>query len=223
MCLGIGRALSQLYLGRADTTVIATVRNLEHSSVDKLRSLPVATNSRLITIKIDSASPTDAEEAVQILKSQYKITKLDTLIANAGIGNWMSAAETTPSELEDHLKINTVGPFILYTTTKQLLLNSKNPKFIVISTELASIGMIKDRPLPALAYGVSKAAINYLVVKLHHEESSLIAVPIHPGWVKTGPGNRLAVAAGMEEAPLTLQQSATGLFEQLKWNFLISA
>lgn len=179
--VGIGKALLQLYLGLPNTTVIVGIRDPGHPSADDIRHLPVAANSHLIIIKIDSASSTDAQAAIDILESQHGIKKIDTLIANAGIANWAAAAQTTVSELEDHLKINAVGPFALYSAARRLLSNSKTPKFIVISTELGSFGLMKERPLPAIAYGASKAAVNYLVVKLHHEEPDLIALPIHPG------------------------------------------
>jgi NAD(P)-dependent dehydrogenase (short-subunit alcohol dehydrogenase family) len=37
--------------------------------------------------------------------------------------------------------------------------------------------------LPVTAYGSSKAAVNYIVRKIHFENPDLIAFPIHPGYV----------------------------------------
>ncbi|KAF4457932.1 hypothetical protein F53441_285 [Fusarium austroafricanum] len=68
---GIGRALLELYLNRPDTTVIAAIRDLGHSSPDEISALPMAGNSRLVTAKIDSESHTDASTAVQVLKSKF--------------------------------------------------------------------------------------------------------------------------------------------------------
>ena len=36
-------------------------------------------------------------------------------------------------------------------------------------------------PVPGLAYGVSKTAVNFMVRKLHFEHDGLIAAAIHPG------------------------------------------
>jgi norsolorinic acid ketoreductase len=64
---------------------------------------------------------------------------------------------------------------------RQLLLASKTPRFVVVSTELGSIGFQSQRPIPDVAYGMSKAAVNFFVNKIHPEEEAIIAFPIHPG------------------------------------------
>ncbi|KAI8663509.1 hypothetical protein NCS57_00952200 [Fusarium keratoplasticum] len=213
---GIGRDLLKLYLNLPQTTAIAAVRNLAHPSVDDLRSLPVASGSRLIVVKIDSAFLEDPKDAVAVLRNEHGITQLDTIIANAGIGkDWSLVAQTDIAEVEDHFKINSVGPFTLYLATRSLLLASANPKFIVLSTELGSIGLQGERKIQDVAYGMSKAAVNFFVGKLHHEEPKLTAFPIHPGWVKTSLGNAIAETLGMKEAPTTQEQSAAGIFEQV--------
>jgi norsolorinic acid ketoreductase len=174
----------KLYLNLPQTTAIAAVRNLDHPSVEDLRSLPVSSGSRLIVVKIDSAFLEDPKDAVAVLRDQYGITQLDTVIANAGIGkDWSLVAQTDIAEVEDHFKINSVGPFALYLATRSLLLASENPKFVVLSTELGSIGLQGERKIQDVAYGMSKAAVNFFVGKLHHEEPKLTAFPIHPGSV----------------------------------------
>ncbi|KAH6873947.1 hypothetical protein B0T10DRAFT_610904 [Thelonectria olida] len=214
---GIGRNLLKLYLNRPNTTAIAAVRDIGHPSVEEIRGLPVASGSRLITIKIDSASLTDPEDAVKALQSHYGFTKLDTVIANAGIGkDWNLVAKTPISEVEDHLRINSVGPFALYLAVRSLLLTSSNPRFVVVSTTLGSIGLQNEMKIQDAAYGMSKAAVNFFVGKVHHEEPTLIAFPIHPGWVSTDLGNAIAVTLGMKEAPNTQEQSADGIFKQVE-------
>jgi norsolorinic acid ketoreductase len=136
----------------------------------------------LIVVKIDNDSLTDAEDAAETLKTEYGINKLDTVIANAGIGKHFDLIEKTPiAEVEDHFKTNAVGPVTLYLAMRPLLLASTKPRFVVISTVLGSIGGQGDRKIPDVAYGMSKAAVNFFVSKLHHEEQGIIAFPIHPG------------------------------------------
>ena len=92
------------------------------------------------------ASSADAETAVEKLQSQFGITKLDTVIANAGIGkHWDIIARTPIQEVEDHLQTNSVGPFNLYLAVISLLLASQKPRFVVISTVLGSIGLQGER------------------------------------------------------------------------------
>jgi norsolorinic acid ketoreductase len=162
--------------------VISAVRNDQDPTVNEIRKLPVANGSRHIVVKIDSNSSTDAEVAVEKLQSQFGITKLDTVIANAGIGkHWDIISRTPIQEVEDHLHTNSVGPFTLYLAVRSLLLASPKPRFVVISTVLGSIGLQYERTIPDVAYGMSKAAVNFFVGKLHHEEPRIISFPIHPG------------------------------------------
>ena len=141
----------------------------------------MGTNSRLVVVQIDSEVPSDAQRAVAELRASHGITKLDTVIANAGIGKfWGPVADTPVSEVDDHFRVNSAGPFVLYLATRTLLLESSQPRFVVISTELGSIAMQPERPIPDVAYGMSKAAVNFFVGKLHLEEPNLIAFPIHP-------------------------------------------
>jgi norsolorinic acid ketoreductase len=170
------------YLAQPSKIVISAVRDEQHPTVNEIRQLPVAAGSRHIIVKIDSNSPADAETAVKKLQSHFGITKLDTVIANAGIGkHWDVIARTPIAEVEDHLKTNSVGPVSLYLATRSLLLESQKPRFVVISTVLGSIGLQGERKIPDVAYGMSKAAINFFVSKLHHEEPGIISFPIHPG------------------------------------------
>jgi norsolorinic acid ketoreductase len=179
---GIGRELLKKYLAQPDRTVISAVRDTEHQTVNEIRQLPVAANSRHIVVKIDSNSLTDAEDAAKKLQSQFGITKLDTVIANSGIGKyWNVIAKTPIQEVEDHFRTNSIGPVTLYLAMRSLLLAAPKPRFVVVSTDLASIGLLGERPIPDVAYGMSKAAVNFFVAKLHHEEPGVIAFPIHPG------------------------------------------
>jgi NAD(P)-dependent dehydrogenase (short-subunit alcohol dehydrogenase family) len=70
-------------------------------------------------------------------------------------------------------------------------------------------------PLKSTAYGASKAAVNYIVRKIHFENPGLIAFPISPGWVQTDMGNHGATSHGMEKAPITIDQSIAGMLDKV--------
>ncbi|KAB5513514.1 hypothetical protein GE09DRAFT_1295088 [Coniochaeta sp. 2T2.1] len=76
---GLGRGFTEAFLARPNHTVIAAVRD---PSAASFSSLPVATGTRLVVVKTDSTSATDAFEAVKTLQDDG-ITKLDIVIANA--------------------------------------------------------------------------------------------------------------------------------------------
>ena len=181
-------------------------------------------------VHIDNLSEGSATDAVKDLQSKHGITKLDVVIANAGISNFYGPAISTPlSEVRNHFEVNAIGSLALFQATWPLLEAAPKPTFVVVSTGLASIGDMDGFPMPVAAYGASKAAINYITRKIHFENPNLIAFPISPGyetplrnffefygngscrWVQTEMGNAGASAAGMAEAPVTLRQSIDGI------------
>jgi norsolorinic acid ketoreductase len=179
---GIGKGLVAHYLGLSHNTVIAGVRNPDNPSSVALSSLPVGEGSKIILVKIENVSETDAHEAVKLLQSKFGITKIDVVLAVAGILNYYGLAKDTPTkEFIDHFHVNVVGPLLLFQATLPLLEAAKNPKFVTIGTFLGSIGEIRNAPFTVAAYGSSKAALHYLTVKIASENPKLIAFPIHPG------------------------------------------
>lgn len=176
---GIGLGLAASLLVRPNTTVIATVRSTTTSTIE-LRSLPTAAKSKLIVTILSSASDTDASAMISGL-SQHGITHIDTIIANAGAGETFESSLSTPlSELRQSFEINTLGPIKLFQATCSLLQKSTNPKLILISSSLGSIGVMEGN-VPSLAYGVSKAAANYFIRKVHFEHEEITALAVHPG------------------------------------------
>ena len=81
---GIGRGILETLALRPLTTVIAAVRDVPKSTSD-LSSVPLGQDSRIILVKIDAASETDALAAAEEIKTKHNITKIDTVIAGAGL------------------------------------------------------------------------------------------------------------------------------------------
>lgn len=178
--IGIGLGLVAHYLGLENTTVLAAVRN--PSNAAELSALKAGSGSKLIIVKIESSSTTDAADAVKLLKAKHGISHIDVVIANAGIGKYFGPALTTPiSEFEEHLKVNATGTLILFQAVHDLLTASDTPKFVAIGTPVGSIGEIENFPLASTAYGSSKAALHFLTRKLHFEHPEFIIFPITPG------------------------------------------
>ena len=70
----------------------------------------------------------------------------------------------------------------MYQVFYPLLSRSLNPKFFVSSTVSASTGLLDQiAAFPQLGYGMSKAAVNNLTRRIHFENSTITAVPFHPG------------------------------------------
>jgi norsolorinic acid ketoreductase len=205
---GIGLGFVQALAKRPDTVIYAAVRDPSNANeLQKLNSL----TKNIHIIKLESVSESDAKAAAEKIEniSGY----VDVVIANAGILKYQGPVVTTPiQEIRDHYEVNFVGPLILFQALYPLLKKSKSgaPKFVVISTVLGSIGDMY--PVPTTPYGASKAAINYVTKKIHqeHENDGLIAFPMHPGLVQTDLGNPFAKCIGMEQAPVTIEDSIQG-------------
>jgi norsolorinic acid ketoreductase len=185
---GLGKGFVSALLQRQNTTVIAGVRDPCSSTSKALRDLRTADGSNLIVVKIDSSSDTNAKEAVAELKSKHNIGHIDVVIANAAVV--APPAPVASASIEDfrtNFQVNAFAPMLLFQATWPLLQKSANPKFIGISTCLATISKMEDWSWSTVVYGSSKAAMNYIVRKMHFENERLVAFVVHPGYV-TSPG-----------------------------------
>nr|POE88363.1 norsolorinic acid ketoreductase [Quercus suber] len=213
---GIGKGLTAQLLSRPHAVVIAAVRNPTDSNSASLEQLPKATGSRLIVIGIDASAEADPANAVQQLKKDHGTSHVDVIVANAGISKHYGPVATAPlGEVMDHFTINSVGSLLLFQAFWPLLQQCSKPIFVAVSTGLASIADMEKLPMPVVAYGSSKAALNYIVRKIHFEHDSLIAFVINPGWVQTDMSNASAAANGLEEAPVTLEASVDGILSKI--------
>ncbi|KAJ4854395.1 short chain dehydrogenase domain-containing protein [Trichoderma breve] len=200
---GIGFQLARKFLSRDNTILIAAVRNPDNASSTKaLLELPHGTESSLIITKIDSLDTSSATSGLASISD--RIDHLDLVIANAGILDaYGPVMEMSLDDVSAHVAVNTLGPIALLQAAKSLLQNAANPRFVVISS---SIG----------AYGASKAAINYLMRRVHFEEKWLTSMVICPGWTQTDMGNTGAQKLNFgETAPVPLDVSVDGVFQEI--------
>ncbi|KAM5346295.1 hypothetical protein ACJ41O_009300 [Fusarium nematophilum] len=205
---GVGHALVQTYLARPNHIVIGSVRDVDAARSKGLEDLPAAPGSKLILVKIESASFTDPAEAVRELESMG-ITKLDIVIANAAIagGDVVAAAVGDAQDFANTLAVNVVGPLALFAATKPLLDHAAAPKWVSISSGVASMtnhdAMFTNmggRPM-GFGYGASKAALNHLSLNIHSENPKLTAIAVDPGFLDTDMGNRGAKLLGLDKPP----------------------
>lgn len=134
---GIGKGLLQRYLLQPNHVVIAANRDPSHTTSQSLNELPKSEGSRLIIVKVDASSETDAFEAVEQLQKSYGIDHLDLVIANAGMSNvWPTVAALKIADLQAHMEVMAYGVITLYQATRPLLKKSnKGPKFIPIGSK----------------------------------------------------------------------------------------
>ncbi|KAJ5675208.1 uncharacterized protein N7477_005142 [Penicillium maclennaniae] len=182
--VSIGKGLAAEYLAMSGTTVVATVRDASAQNASQLSSLPKGQNKRLIMVRLSLDAPSTVTEAIEQIQKQNLVHHVDIVIANAGICNhWGPVLHMNDSDLTSHFEINELGPLRLCRAAAPLLESSKEPRFVYLSSELASITGLENSSSLTAGYGISKVACNYLVKKLHEEHKALIAFSIDPGEV----------------------------------------
>jgi norsolorinic acid ketoreductase len=201
---GIGRGMFNHYVAQPNNTIIAAVRSV--SSAQSLLNVSRGNNTKVILTKIDSASTTDSYTAVEELKAKG-IERIDVVISAAGIAKLNTIEDMPLEEYMEVLQINAISVMLLYKATLPLLRAAPAPaRFVFISAAGGSLNDMPKYPYPN--YASSKALANVLVVKMGMENEWLISLCIHPGLVQTDMGNAGAKAFGLEEAPLSLEDSS---------------
>lgn len=83
------------------------------------------------------------------------------------------------SAIRSDFEINTLGPLVLYQAFANLLASSDSAggaKFVVISSLLGQIA--ESLPYTYNAYGLSKAAVNFIAKKIDQEVPGVISFPL---------------------------------------------
>ncbi|KAL1683355.1 hypothetical protein EV122DRAFT_201835 [Schizophyllum commune] len=215
---GIGLGLAKKIAARPDAVLFAGAR--DPTRANDLQALAAAHPDRVHIVKIVSADKADNAAAVE--KVKRVAGRLDVVVANAGISDcFLPALEVPREEIVRHVEINTNGPLVLFQATYTLLRESAKPKFIVVSSGMGSITFGASQPVNTYAYGASKAAVNWVTRKLHHDFPDFIIFPINPGGVDTDMAHEsLARDPGMEGLQkslntITTEDSARGILEQI--------
>lgn len=187
--IGIGRQIVAQLLLRPSTTVAATVRDTNHESAATLKLLPVASASKLVIVPLNSKDSKYSYDSLVHRLSHENVNALDIIIANAGtVANFKGILETDMDDAEQCFEVNTLGPLQLFQTCWPLLEKSDvndaaKKKFVLITSASASIEILEWESFPNVAYGMSKAAVNWLVKKISvdFKGAGLKVGIIHPG------------------------------------------
>ena len=194
----LGFNLVRRYLENGDT-VLASVRR-PSEALEALRA-EYPGRLHILTMDIaDTASVNAAAEAAARI-----VPCLDLVINNA-----TTASADTMKELPDFdldqiapaVNVGAVGPIRVLKAFLPLLHGSAMGALVVnISSEAGSIG--KCYRTYYLDYGTEKAALNMLTMTVHNwlkDDPNLNIICVHPGWIRTSPGNSAAPLDPYEHA-----------------------
>ncbi|KND94587.1 Norsolorinic acid ketoreductase, partial [Tolypocladium ophioglossoides CBS 100239] len=220
---GIGKQMVTDLLLRPATTVVATVRNPSHSTAQSLHDIPTADGSKLVILPLDDKVEAIGYSSLQSRLEERGVYHLDVVVANAGTpGGYDGTLNTKTDSALDCFQVNSIGPLQLFQACWPLLDNSDSAdparkKFVLVTSSVGSIEGLERENFPAVAYGMSKAAANWLTknISVEFKNKGLKVGIIHPGWVQTGMGQTLADAVGVKEPPMKVGDSAHHVIEQI--------
>jgi len=189
---GIGLALAT-QLAEAGAKVIGTARRPPEA-----KEL-AETGARVLELDVtDAASVAAFDEALGE-------TAVDLLINNAGVLLERGPILDEPDfeAVQRCFEVNAVGPMRVTHALIDNLLASDGPRVVNVSSRL---GSIEDNASGGfLGYRESKAAVNMFTRSLavEYAERGLVAICVHPGWVRTDMGG--------PSAPVEPEESARGM------------
>ncbi|HZS84135.1 MAG TPA: SDR family oxidoreductase [Stellaceae bacterium] len=155
--------------------------------------------------------------AVERLGAQLADEAIDLLIANAGISGprEMPAEHVDGEAWGEVFRVNAMAPLALAGAFRKQLARGGQKKAVAISSRMGSIA---ENPGGRVVYRSSKAALNMVWSCLAKENPELIAVVLHPGWVRTDMGGAGAPVlpadsvAGMRKVIAGLKPEDSGRF-----------
>ncbi|EJU05875.1 NADP-binding protein [Dacryopinax primogenitus] len=200
---GIGLGMVAQLAARDNVLVVAGVRRLD-TGVSELHALQARYPGKIRILKLLSTDKPNNEAAMAEIKKD--VGRLDVVIANAGIcSEFAPTLELSADAIREHHEVNVLGPLILFQCAYPLLSTTASaPKFVVISAGMGSFAIGPSILANMTAYGMSKAAVNWVAAKLHYEHPELgvfsesrrrdqsdadkeaqVTLAIHPGVVDT--------------------------------------
>ena len=194
---GLGLALVRQVLARGER-VVATCR--QPGKATALNALAGEYPGRLHVLPLDVAEPKSRAELVRELPLVLgEAGRIELLLNNAGVlhsGERFGHLEQ--ATLEESLRINAVGPFLLAEALAPHL--ADGAKVANLSSVMGSIATRVEFRSPG--YCASKAAQNMLNVQLARALAprGIVVLALHPGWVRTDMGGEAAELAPDEAA-----------------------
>jgi NAD(P)-dependent dehydrogenase (short-subunit alcohol dehydrogenase family) len=202
---GLGLEHARRYAERG-VRVFAAVRSV--ADADQLREIGTGSSGAVTVVAYDAANP----DGHRLLADAVGDTPVDMLLANAGImgGGAQMLDSIDTAEMLELFRVNSIAPLRLAQVFAGNVAASSRKLIAFQSSQMGSIG--DNRSGGYYAYRASKAALNMIAKGVANDLKSrgVVAVTLHPGWVKTRMGG--------SSAPLTVEQSVAGqqrLFDKL--------
>lgn len=190
---GIGLATAHALAKLGNSVLIGSRSQADGEAVaDSLRKEGLDVSS----VQLDLSNPASIDSAIAEIEKSGK--NVDVLVNNAGVYQNKQVLDLTDEEIADSLAVHLTGPIRLIRLVVPQMKANGNGRIVNVSSGWGSFG---EGMGGAGLYGITKAALNSLTVRLSQELPSEIKVnAMCPGWVQTRMGG--------ENADLTPEQAA---------------
>ena len=189
--------------------LFATCRSLALERNLELKTL-AEDNSNLHVLELEVNDENAINRVASEVDKKLEGTGLNLLINNAGIAGRVTLDETTADRMRDVFKTNVVAPLMLTKVLLPLLRRAVSSDGVSLKPVIVNIssrvGSVEDNTSGRrYAYRASKAALNMVTKSLSIDlaNDSIMAVALHPGWVKTDLGGPNGI--------ISTEESVTGL------------
>ncbi|KAF4271755.1 hypothetical protein LV164_007912 [Aspergillus fumigatus] len=202
-----------------DYHVIMGSRSLENgqNAVQAIQSSE-ATKGSLSSVQLDVTDPTSIASAAKQIEAQFG--RVDVLVNNAGV---FSQSHVTKTAMEETFAVNSIGPALVSEVCNPLLMKSARPYSIFISSILGSLSEAADPSssvhyYDGVAYRMSKAALDMLVVQQHKQFSlkGIRVFAVCPGLVRSnlrGMSEEDVSAGGRAGDPMVAAEMILGIIQ----------
>ncbi len=190
---GIGLAIAR-QLAELGNSVFLGSRDLKagQDAAESLRRL----NLDVVPVHIDLTNAATIDAAIDEIAKFGR--QVDTLVNNAGVLHEKPLLELTDAEIGDSIAVHLTGPLRLIRSLAPKMVARGYGRIVNVSSGWGAFAEGMGGPG---AYGVTKAALNALTVRLAKELPSTVKVnAMCPGWVRTRMGGRGATRTPDEGA-----------------------
>lgn len=180
---GIGLAIAR-QLAELGNSVLLGSRDFKagESAAKSLRRLDLDA----APVHVDLTDAATIEAAINSIAKSGR--QVDTLVNNAGVLHEKRLLELTDAEIGDSIAVHLTGPLRLIRLVEPNMVARGYGRIVNVSSGWGAFAEGMGGPG---AYGVTKAALNALTVRLAKELPSTIKVnAMCPGWVRTRMGGR---------------------------------
>ena len=197
---GIGRAISRQLAANGAQVVVADITTEVIEGGVPTAVLILEVGHKAVFIHTDVAETTQVDALIQETVSCFG--RLDVLVNNACIRHARSLLDMEEKDWNRVLDVNLNGVYrccraAIRQMVQQSLVDETRGRIINLSSQHGMIAAPQD-----LAYGVSKAAIDYLTrqVATDYASQQIVCNAVAPGKIQTGAGGRAIDPTVIERA-----------------------